>query len=342
MDSTMLPKAVVDKDLKPEVDEKTAHNLAAKAMVTFIAGILGDEKANSLMESHLQETAYLLQPLITGMQLEGSYFIKDPCYGHDLVNPTVPTCQHGATWSENAQRIMGGDIEDKNATIKTDDNFHRVYTVTPVHLPHVNNTCDGNSTCTLESITVTENFYSRLSSFDTGETETAALEMKAKLMSRQSIQTDAGNKTANFHEMDEVGQRCGDINKESLKWALENASAKAVERYNKVGKKIVIGDDLGPYNEGPLWIWTYLDYEDNKEKTETTIRSPMMRTPTSYPIQAAAGFHYCKLLSPFRAIEWIYIDSLYDHDGLKPETRWYEELQGQELRDISAFNFLQE
>lgn len=42
----------------------------------------------------------------------------------------------------------------------------------------------------------------------------------------------------------------------------------------------------------------------------------MMRTPADYSISAAANFHYCKLLSPFRAMEWIYIDSLFDHDGL--------------------------
>jgi len=42
----------------------------------------------------------------------------------------------------------------------------------------------------------------------------------------------------------------------------------------------------------------------------------MMRTPINYPISEAAGFHYCKLLSPFRALEWIYVDSLYDHDGI--------------------------
>lgn len=79
---------------------------------------------------------------------------------------------------------MGGDISDKNAAIVTEDNFHRVYTVTPVHLPQINNTCDGISTCTLQSITVTENYYNRLSPFDTGKTEIGAVEMKAKLMSR--------------------------------------------------------------------------------------------------------------------------------------------------------------
>ncbi len=35
-----------------------------------------------------------------------------------------------------------------------------------------------------------------------------------------------------------------------------------------------------------------------------------MKTPTTYFIQYAAAFHYCKVLSPARAMEWIYVDSL--------------------------------
>jgi len=67
----------------------------------------------------------------------------------------------------------------------------------------------------------------------------------------------------------------------------------------------------------------------------------MMRTPTDYPISAAAGFHYCKLLSPFRAIEWIYIDSLFDHDGLKPHQTHSELEEIEEYLDVDL-NFLQE
>jgi hypothetical protein len=36
----------------------------------------------------------------------------------------------------------------------------------------------------LESISVTENYYNRLDTFDTGKYEIGAVEMKAKLMSR--------------------------------------------------------------------------------------------------------------------------------------------------------------
>ncbi|MFM8674137.1 MAG: hypothetical protein ACKOCA_03740, partial [Vulcanococcus sp.] len=34
------------------------------------------------------------------------------------------------------------------------------------------------------------------------------------------------------------------------------------------------------------------------------------KTPLDYPIAAARGFHYCQLLSPAAAMEWICIDGL--------------------------------
>lgn len=59
---------------------------------------------------------------------------------------------------------------------------------------------------------MTENFYNRMDYFDTGSYEIGAYEMKAKLMSRQSVQYAAGNKSSDFHTSDEVGNRCAEIN----------------------------------------------------------------------------------------------------------------------------------
>lgn len=73
---------------------------------------------------------------------------------------------------------------------------------------------------------------------------------------------------------------------------------------------------MGPYNEGPLWIWTMMNYKDSSDHKTLTVSSPMMRTPTSYFIGSAAGFHYCKVLSPFRALEHMYVDSLFYFDGI--------------------------
>ena len=91
---------------------------------------------------------------------------------------------------------------------------------------------------------------------------------------------------------------------------------------------------------GPLWINTALQYtmvggenndgkdgdEKNKEQEQDTngekevsleVTSAILLTNSSPEIFDIAGYHYCKLLSPARAMEWIYVDSLRMRDGLK-------------------------
>jgi len=69
-----------------------------------------------------------------------------------------------------------------------------------------------------------------------------------------------------FHETDEVGNRCAEINHESINWAYQQLSPAAKKNYDKYGQKLVVGDDKGPYNAGPLWIWTYMDYNVSDDK----------------------------------------------------------------------------
>jgi len=88
---------------------------------------------------------------------------------------------------------------------------------------------------------------------------------------------------------------------------------------------MITGNDLGPYNEGPLWIWTMMDYHLAADFSTITVSSPMMRTPTDYFIGSAAGFHYCKVLSPFRAMEYMYVDSLFFKDGLNSSNNEIEQ-----------------
>ena len=161
----------------------------------------------------------------------------------------------GSPWVQHAQDLMAGTYDDGNVMKLNDtDNFHRVYTVTPVHLPEIDTKCNDES-CTVNSVSVTEAYYERLDSFDTGKYEIGAVELKAKLMSRQSMRKAFGYNSSDFHKDDEEGNRCADINQKAIDWALSKASKKAVDRYNRVGKKLVVGDDKGPYNAGPLWIW---------------------------------------------------------------------------------------
>lgn len=130
------------------------------------------------------------------------------------------------------------------------------------------------------------------------------------------MQAKAGYKS-DFHETDELGNNCADINAESIKWAYEKLSPAAKKNYDEFGQKYVVGDDKGPYNAGPLWIWTYMAYEESADKKTVTVQAPMMRTPLDYLVSSAAGFHYCKVLSPFKVLEWMYTDSLFEFNGIK-------------------------
>lgn len=161
MDSSMLPGHVVDTDLAPEIEETQGHKNIGDAITSFIAHTLGDS-ANSQFDAKLtQSSEELVKPLVEGMQLEGSYAIKKPCYQSPLINPDDPTCMKGSNWTPVAQKIMGGDLS--GVGIETNDNYHEVYTVTPVHLPEIDTTCSkGDKKCSLSTISVTENYYSRL------------------------------------------------------------------------------------------------------------------------------------------------------------------------------------
>jgi len=69
-----------------------------------------------------------------------------------------------------------------------------------------------------------------------------------------------------------------------------------------------------------------MKYTESEDKKTVTVQAPMMRTPTDYFIQSAAGFHYCKVLSPFKALEWMYTDSLFEFNGIANQTKEMEAL----------------
>lgn len=194
-------------DLAADVADKDAHVMITQQMVEFIHSVL---IPSYKMQS--TNTADILSPFIEAMELEGNYNLKEPCYNASLVNDHSLQCTHGSLWnSQKAQNTMAGDLA--GVQIHSDNNFHRVYTVTPVHLAQFNNTCNkGDKKCVIESITVTEAFYDKMDSMDTGEYPIAAQELKTKMMSRQASQIAAGFVDPQFNVTDEIGNRCAEIN----------------------------------------------------------------------------------------------------------------------------------
>merc|ERR1712185_105057 len=106
---------------------------------------------------------------------------------------------------------------------------------------------------------------------------------------------------------------CRSVNQAAYDWALEHADAEVASRFLKTGIKFVMVDDktatIGI--TGPEWIKDELVF--TRTDDEVQIQSWMFvvgntnhgNVPWWYPV----GMHYCKLLSPARAMEWIYTDS---------------------------------
>lgn len=54
----------------------------------------------------------------------------------------------------------------------------------------------------------------------------------------------------------------------------------------------------------------YNDKLDSANQHYMEVRAPLMKYSVDYPIKLTAGFHFCKVLSPARAMEYIYVDSV--------------------------------
>jgi hypothetical protein len=127
------------------------------------------------------------KPIVDSMILEGSYQIKVPCYNISTINPDWPTkCERGNKWSTVASKLMAGDYAADHVKLDFFDNFHRVSSMEPHHLPQIEDwkTCDGKNKCTLKGWTVSENKYLIADEFDTGSVTNSAWETKCKMISK--------------------------------------------------------------------------------------------------------------------------------------------------------------
>jgi hypothetical protein len=205
------------------------------------------------------------------------------------------------------------------------------------HLPQITN---DTATKTISITTYSQGYWDDarpswfdwkeiFDSFDTGFIATSAEEVGTKLASRQcTLILGAGAANTSFAVDDP--SFCRQANQQAYKWAQANAGTATKERFVQHGQKFTFADDIG-VSGGPLFLDQHLRFtEVNNSRGETVIEvaSIMQKTEIDYwqrhfhvprpsSIPDPGCFHYCKLLSPARAIEWIYVDSLRLKLGLR-------------------------
>lgn len=216
--------------------------------------------------------------------------------------------------------------------------------------------CSSPDGCTLTVNTITQLMYESGSEFDwwrintgndnvdSGYWPISAKEMKAKMKSRQSLWQAANNTKAvsgelSFDDLDSPEQGlCASINAASIEWGNNAAAAKTRDRYEKYGQKMVADPSKGDKKvcvAGPCWIWADLEYQgERKQQEEIDIVAPTFafenknpypcgeKTPDKqHVLPCTAGMHYCKLLSPARVVEWMYVDGLRLHYSLASQNQ---------------------
>lgn len=147
---------------------------------------------------------------------------------------------------------------------------------------------------------------------------TSASEIGAKLSSRQCLLIKGVGLVDTPFTVDD-SDFCMMANKEAYNWALTNAGRATAARFNAYGQRYTFGADIQKAG-GPLFLGAGISYTDNGD-AGVEVASPAQKTEQDYwknhfPIPRPSGipdpgcFHYCKLLSPARAMEWVYVDGL--------------------------------
>lgn len=313
--STLVKK----RDLKAEISESDAHQTAAKLMADFIAQVLGSGQG-LLVAGAVSLTRTFVEPLIEAYNLEGSRHFNAP---RQIKGPGAKECVKGgcpdsSPWAVQAQAIIAGPLDGWK--LKSSNEFVDCSS-TPItgeefHLPTISN---NTNTKTVMTTTYSQCNWDVGDVEDTGFVYTSANEIGTKLSSRQCLEILGVGKSDVPFSVDDP-DFCMMANQQAYQWALNKADSATKLRFNRYGQPYTFGADIQKAG-GPLFLDAGITYKDMGD-AGVQISSPAQKTEIDYwkrhfgPIPRPSiipdpgCFHYCKLLSPARAMEWVYVDGL--------------------------------
>jgi len=299
---------VASRDLKAEIPEEIGHQQISELINSFVI-----QDKNEIIKV-ISQTYSLLRPIIDAFEMEGSVHFNRPlqttCHrGY---------CSKGSEWTLHAQRILSQEklLNLNNVTMNITNDFVILSSLPPLgDLFHPKMSLKNN---TFNLATYSQCSWTMFDKYlDGGFSFVSANEIGSKMYSRQcSLVYGAGHKKEETpFSIDIDANVCAEINKSAFEWALGKASNKTYERFNSYGQKLnFVNDKI--FKNGFSWTYSTLKFTENKNTGEVDVHSYTMMTDIDakpLPIFAPDGldcYHYCKLLSPARAIEWIYVDGL--------------------------------
>ena len=291
------PKHVYEYDLKPSISYDDAHTIGSQIISSYmqlqINGYQKDTTNFNIIKGYTNKTATFGEPFIKSLELESFHSFKLPCYCNNITCPSEPNCYGGNEFNTlYSESVLSGKAIDNT------DSFHLIYD--SKYYPTISTA--------LTTTSVSQNIYALTD--DTGFCPTASFEVRSKFISNQTIQYFNTGKILDITSTDT--DNCYAINQYALSWARNNADPQILNRYynESVSQQIRNFNDI-VYDDELQWMAELLRYQ---QKTDETGHIYMQINSPSYITSInntnGIGYHFCKLLSPARALEWIYIDSL--------------------------------
>ena len=151
------PSNVKSNDIKSEKSDLQARQEIATVISAFMSVSLNNQTTSDidLLNLYQEKTINLVEPLIQGFELEGSYHLNSPCYLNTSMN-----CTRGSPWSSISQQIMGSS----NVSMIVQDEFYSEYK--DDRLPYIHNNCIQPYSCVLNVTTTSQLDYSIIDSYD--------------------------------------------------------------------------------------------------------------------------------------------------------------------------------
>jgi len=310
-----------------------------------VADFLGVSGSSSTLAAGEGLAARVAAPIVAALELEGSAALGGKVCNSDF--PTNPSCNYpkypdfslppgpakppsplppsdcicGSKWvTDVASPIVSGVamLPSGRLNVTTSDAFHDVSDTHPFHLPHVWNTCPEDMPCVLNITTLTMPVLKAGDLFpNASSAPLSAFELRTKLKSRKVTWESAGLGKQDS-SVDDNMTICRDVNQAAYDWAIAHADPSIRSQFLSHGTPMIMVDDkAAPIGiTGPTWIKSELVFT----KTSTAVQVQSWQFVVGeFPVKSKylpTGMHYCKLLSPARAMEWIYTDSLRDQLAL--------------------------
>jgi hypothetical protein len=264
------------KDIPAEISLGLAHQRIARVVADFTQAQIspGTTQAESRLKAAVQLTRQLVSSYLQARELERG------------------------GWCSSAQESLANLAPQDTGLLQVSHDLHENTLSFLWSKPSIE---PGGGKVTIE-VTAHPSYAQDLMDASPDEPE-SALSLACKMKSQPAIQEHLPQ--ASFGP----SRSCADLNARALQWALDRVRPEVKARYQSRGTKLnFIGDKV--FGTGIQWSTAKIELKRSTQQPSIVdVCSPALESPTSAGF-GHGGMHYCKLLSPARAVEWVMVEGL--------------------------------